>query len=82
MVPVLAKPAHANSLGLSVIYYLLKNPKRIKNNNPYITLNKEEYFYFCGVLKQLVVQGSSGSYTVPQYESLTGGTLIYPLHTL
>ena len=26
-----------------------------KDNRPYITLNKEEYFLFFGVLKQLVV---------------------------
>ena len=36
-------------------YYLLENPKRIKNNYPYTTLNKEEYFYLFGVLEQLVL---------------------------
>ena len=38
-----------------ILYYLLKNPKRIKNSNPHITLNKEEYCSFFGVLKRLVV---------------------------
>ena len=39
-----------------ICYYLFKNPKS-KNNNPYITLDKERsiFSYFFGVLKQLVV---------------------------
>ena len=50
---------------------MLKNPKRIENNDPYIALKKEAYIYIyiyiyiCfffwrgeGVLKQLVVYGS------------------------
>ena len=37
--------------GPSSYFYLLQNPKRIKHNHPYISLNKEECFF--GVLKQL-----------------------------
>ena len=33
------------SLGFRVYCYLLKNPKRINNDNPYITLHKEEHFF-------------------------------------
>ena len=39
---------------ISSTYYLLENHKRKKDNTPYITLEKEEYLYFSGVLKQLV----------------------------
>ena len=41
---------------LILIHYLLKNPKR-KNNNPYITLNKEKVVF--GGFKQLVVTYST-----------------------
>ena len=46
--------------------YLLKNPKRVKQNSPYITLKKEEHFFWGGgrgVRKQLVVclAGKHGS---------------------
>ena len=33
---------------IPIFYYLLKNPKRITNENPYITLNKEDYCLFFG----------------------------------
>ena len=32
----------------------LRNPQRIKNDNPYNTLNREEYSIFGGALKQIV----------------------------
>ena len=42
---------------LGLFKYLLQNPKRTKHNNPYITLKKEECFFF-GVVGQLVVFGA------------------------
>ena len=59
-------------------YYLLKNPKRKENNNSYITLKKEECFYFFGVAYPRQTSGGASKHTEGGPDYFGAGTITVP----
>ena len=56
--PCCCAPVELRRLALqaaAVFYYLLKNPKRVEDQNPYITLIRKNILCFLGILKQVLV---------------------------